>query len=60
MRGPGNFPRDPLVPPYPDVSPRDVPSNRGRYLLVMAFMDGPQAVTTATLTSTAELQKPIE
>lgn len=26
----------------------------------MALRDGPQAVTTATFTSTAELQKPIE
>jgi hypothetical protein len=38
---------------------RELPSNRGRNLVLMAFMDGPQAAMTATLTSITELQKPI-
>jgi hypothetical protein len=56
--------RDPTpVPepvPAPQVDfPRELSSSLGRNLLLMAFKDGPQAVTTATLTSIAELQNPI-
>lgn len=59
LRDPTPVP-EPVPAPYVDFPLRELPRSLGRNLLVMAFRDGPQAVTTATCTSTAELQNPIE